>query len=82
MAHYGYVRVSTREQREDRQLAALAALDLPQDHIYIDRQSGKDFERPRYRALMRRLRRNDVPPPRRLIPAAAIAAKHSPPEEK
>ena len=48
---YGYIRVSTREQNEDRQRLALAALD---------KQSGKDFERPQYRRLVRRLRRDDL----------------------
>ena len=43
---YGYIRVSTREQNEDRQRLALAALPVPKENIYMDKQSGKDFERP------------------------------------
>ena len=57
---YGYIRVSTREQNEDRQLLALAALPVPKENIYMDKQSGKDFERPQYRRLVRRLRRDDL----------------------
>ena len=57
---YGYIRVSTREQNEDRQRLALAALPVPQENIYMDKQSGKDFERPQYRRLVRRLRRDDL----------------------
>ena len=57
---YGYIRVSTREQNEDRQRLALAALPVPEENIYMDKQSGKDFERPQYRRLVRRLRRADL----------------------
>ena len=57
---YGYIRVSTREQNEDRQRLALAALPVPEENIYLDKQSGKDFERPQYRRLVRRLRRDDL----------------------
>lgn len=57
---YGYIRVSTREQNEDRQRLALAALPVPEENIYMDKQSGKDFERPQYRRLGRRLRRDDL----------------------
>lgn len=57
---YGYIRVSTREQNEDRQRLALAALLVPEENIYMDKQSGKDFERPQYRRLVRRLRRDDL----------------------
>ena len=46
---YGYVRVSSRDQNEDRQLMAFAALRIPEKNIYLDKQSGKDFERPQYR---------------------------------
>ena len=49
---YGYIRVSTREQNEDRQRLALAALPVPEENIYMDKQSGKDFERPQYRRLV------------------------------
>lgn len=57
---YGYIRVSTREQNEDRQRLALAALPVPEENIYMDKQSGKDFERPQYRRLVCRLRRDDL----------------------
>ena len=57
---YGYIRVGTREQNEDRQRLALAALPVPKENIYMDKQSGKDFERPQYRRLVRRLRRHDL----------------------
>lgn len=57
---YGYIRVSTWEQNEDRQRLALAALPVPEENIYMDKQSGKDFERPQYRRLVRRLRRDDL----------------------
>ena len=55
---YGYARVSTRCQREDRQLVALAKMGIPRERIYVDKQSGKDFERERYQALLARLRPN------------------------
>ena len=46
---YGYVRVSTREQNEGRQLIAMAELSVPAKNIFLDKQSGKDFERPQYK---------------------------------
>ena len=57
---YGYIRVSTREQNEDRQRLALAALPVPEENIYMDKQSGKDFQRPRYRQMVRRLKPGDL----------------------
>ncbi len=57
---YGYVRVSSREQNEDRQRIALHDAGVPSHHIYHDKQSGKDFERPQYQKLLRKLRRDDV----------------------
>ena len=48
---YGYVRVSTREQKEDRQLIAMNEFGVEQRNVYTDKQSGKDFERPQYRKL-------------------------------
>ena len=57
---YGYVRVSTREQNEDRQRLAMEALPIPEKNIYMDKQSGKDFQRPQYKRLLRRLKRDDV----------------------
>ena len=56
---YGYVRVSSTDQHEDRQLIAMAERGIPQSRVYIDKQSGKDFARPRYRALMKKLRPGD-----------------------
>lgn len=55
---YGYVRVSTREQNEERQLIAMR--DFGVDRIFTDKQSGKDFNRPEYRKLVRKLRAGDV----------------------
>ena len=57
---YGYVRVSSADQHEDRQLVAMGALGVPPDHIFIDKQSGKDFERKGYRALIDRLEGGDL----------------------
>ncbi len=51
MMTYGYVRVSSADQKEDRQMLAMRDLDIPIERIYIDKQSGKDFKRPAYRAL-------------------------------
>lgn len=57
---YGYVRVSTKEQNEDRQLIAMKEAEVPPDNIYMDKQSGKDFERPNYKRLLRKLKRDDL----------------------
>lgn len=57
---YGYVRVSTRAQKEDRQLIAMREFGVPPERIVVERQSGKDFERPVYLRLLRSLRRGDV----------------------
>ena len=57
---YGYARVSSQEQHIDRQLLALEEFGVPRRHIFIDHQSGKDFERPQYRLLLKRLRSDDV----------------------
>lgn len=57
---YAYIRVSTRDQNEDRQLAALSGLGIPAGNIYRDKQSGKNFDRPAYQRLLRRLRSGDV----------------------
>ena len=57
---YGYARVSTKEQNELRQLIALRVFGLTDRAIFVDKQSGKDFERPQYRRLVRRLRRDDL----------------------
>ena len=57
---YGYVRVSTKEQNEDRQMLALEEIDIPQENIFMDKQSGKDFNRPMYQRMLRKLRRDDL----------------------
>ena len=57
---YGYARVSTKEQREDRQLMALTEMRLSLENIYVDKQSGKDFERPGYKRLMRKIKATDT----------------------
>ena len=60
MKIYGYVRVSARDQNIDRQLAALEEFQIPKKQIYCDYQSGKDFDRPRYKALIKVLKKGDV----------------------
>lgn len=57
---YGYVRVSTREQNTARQLIALEKMGVPAKQIYIDEQSGKNFERPAYLKMMQKLKEGDV----------------------
>lgn len=57
---YGYVRVSTKEQNEDRQLLALEPYEIPRKNIFIDKQSGKDFNRPAYRRMTQKMRRGDL----------------------
>lgn len=57
---YGYVRVSTKDQCEDRQVIALRDFPVPEQNIYVDKMSGKDFARPRYRSLVRRLKSGDL----------------------
>ena len=57
---YGYVRVSSRDQNEDRQIIALREINIPAGNIFTDKQSGKDFKRPQYRKLLRRLKKDDL----------------------
>ena len=57
---YGYVRVSSREQNEDRQIIALRERVTSEKNIYMDKQSGKDFDRPQYKRLMQRLKKDDL----------------------
>lgn len=57
---YGYVRVSTNEQNEGRQVLALSMVPVPEDHIFMDKQSGKDFQRPMYVRMLKRLKPDDV----------------------
>jgi DNA invertase Pin-like site-specific DNA recombinase len=58
--NYGYARVSTREQNEGRQVAALMEQGVVRHDIFIDKQSGKDFDRPAYRRLVNRLKQGDT----------------------
>ncbi|MBQ9717551.1 MAG: recombinase family protein [Clostridia bacterium] len=60
MAVFGYVRVSSQEQNEDRQLISMEQAGVPNNNIYIDKQSGKDFNRPNYKRLMKKLRSGDT----------------------
>ena len=57
---YGYARVSSKDQNEIRQIIALHEMGIEDEFIYVDKQSGKDFERKMYKRLMRRITRNDV----------------------
>lgn len=57
---YGYMRVSSKEQNEDRQKIALTEMGVPENNIYMDKQSGKDFERTQYKRLLRKLNKNSV----------------------
>ena len=57
---YGYIRVSSREQNIDRQMDALHSMGLDTKQIYIDKQSGKSFDRPAYKRLMKKLRAGDL----------------------
>lgn len=57
---YGYIRVSTREQNEQRQLIAMREFGIPQNQIYMDKQSGKDFERKNYKKMVRKLKKDDT----------------------
>lgn len=60
MEQYAYIRVSTKEQNIARQLAALEGFSLPEKNVFIDYQSGKDFERPEYQKLIRKLKPGDL----------------------
>ena len=57
---YGYIRVSSRDQNEDRQLIALKEVGVPEKNIYLDKQSGKDFNRPKYKKLLRKMKKDDL----------------------
>ena len=57
---YGYIRVSTREQNEDRQLIAMREMSIPEQNIFMDKQSGKDFNRPQYKKLVKKLKPDDL----------------------
>jgi len=57
---YGYVRVSTAEQNEDRQLIAMQKLSIPVKNLFVEKESGKDFQRPQYKKMVRRLKPDDL----------------------
>ena len=60
MSTYAYCRVSTRDQNEDRQMIAMDEVGVSAPNIYLDKQSGKDFNRPQYKKLLRKLKRDDL----------------------
>lgn len=57
---YGYIRVSSKNQNEDRQLIALNEVGVERKNIYLDKRSGKDFDRPQYKKLLRKLKKDDL----------------------
>ena len=58
--NYGYARVSSKEQNEQRQMIALTEFGIAKKNIYMDKQSGKNFDRPRYKRLVKKLRPGDL----------------------
>lgn len=60
MNTYGYARVSTQEQNEDRQMIAMKSFNVPLKNIFLDKQSGKDFQRTQYQRLFRKLKKGDL----------------------
>lgn len=60
MKIYGYVRVSATDQNEDRQMLAMSQNEIPEKNIYMDKQSGKDFNRPRYKQLVKKIKKGDL----------------------
>ena len=57
---YGYIRVSARDQNEERQRIAMREQSVPDEHIFMDKQSGKNFERPQCQKMVRRLQKDDL----------------------
>ena len=57
---YGYIRVSSKDQNEDRQLIALRELSIPEQNIFMDKQSGKDFDRPQYKRMVKKFKPDDL----------------------
>lgn len=57
---YGYVRVSSKDQNEDRQVIMMREMQVPEDNIFVDKQSGKDFDRPQYKKLLRKVKEDDL----------------------
>lgn len=60
MEIYGYIRVSSTDQNEDRQLISLRSKGVDKRNIYIDKQSGKDFDRPQYKKLLQKAKHGDL----------------------
>lgn len=60
MEIYGYIRVSSMDQNEDRQVLAMKDMQVPPKNIFIDKQSGKDFDRPQYKKLVKKLKPGDL----------------------
>jgi DNA invertase Pin-like site-specific DNA recombinase len=57
---YGYIRVSSKDQKEDRQQIALKEVGVELQNIYVDKKSGKDFNRPQYKKMLRKLKKDDL----------------------
>ncbi len=57
---YGYARVSSADQNEERQLVALRQRGVPENHLFVDKRSGRDFDRPQYKRLVKRLKAGDL----------------------
>ena len=57
---FGYIRVSSKDQNEDRQMIAMKELEIPEKNIFVDKQSGKDFKRPQYRKMLRSIKCDDL----------------------
>lgn len=60
MSEFGYIRVSSTDQNEDRQLLEMQRLKIPKNNIYIDKQSGKDFNRPQYAQMLKTMKKGDL----------------------
>ena len=60
MKTYGYIRVSSIDQNEDRQMLAMQELQIPNEQILTDKQSGKDFNQPKYKSLVKKLKSGDL----------------------
>ncbi|MBO4846461.1 MAG: recombinase family protein [Lachnospiraceae bacterium] len=57
---YGYARVSSKDQNEDRQVISMREMQVPEENIFIDKQSGKDFNRPQYKRLLKKVKEGDL----------------------
>ena len=57
---YAYLRVSTREQNEERQLAAIEGLEIPKDNVFLDKESGKNFHRPEYIKMKAKMEKEEI----------------------